>query len=78
MPRSIPEAVDNKSCHSCQFWNRANYTGQCRRHAPVTLGENRAIWPWTVETDWCGDWDQKIQPNPGMQEILDKFKAENP
>ena len=34
--------------------------GECRRHAPT--GSNR--WHWTDGNDWCGDYEQKAEPEP--------------
>ncbi len=52
--------------------------GWCRRNAPpasVTHGDPNhannsvaAVWPWTDETDWCGEFkpkEKEYKPGPG-------------
>jgi hypothetical protein len=45
-------------------------TGSCRRYAPHPYNVNSeeyseipndvaAVWPWTMEDDFCGDWAEK-------------------
>lgn len=42
--------------------------GECRRHAPqpVTTAEwkqeFKAVFPLTSDFDWCGEWQQKPEP----------------
>ena len=52
-----------KACEACAYWDSAdNKTGECRRHAPVTVAFNvdaatkyEAKFPETKASDWCGD-----------------------
>lgn len=60
------------NCRACRFWNpttdvgrgnaRANaVVGECRRHAPVQTGGERAMlsrWSTVGYSDWCGDFER--------------------
>ena len=62
------------SCDNCRFWQDIDPPGsddpigECRRHAPqpVTTAEwkqeFRAAFPLTPDFDWCGEWQQKPEP----------------
>ncbi len=56
-------------CETCRFWDKPDATviGICRRHAPRAMVgwqhedshpnfNQWALWPATVETEWCGEW----------------------
>lgn len=55
-------------CENCRFWATNNDTvGECRRNNPVPIVsggvtstspyvmDRAAMWPFTRETDWCGE-----------------------
>ena len=56
-----------QTCTSCSFWDQADRDvpiGRCRRYAPrphlevLTQLEDYtdgAVWPYTEETEWCGE-----------------------
>jgi hypothetical protein len=52
-------ADDEIKCGNCRFFN----DGECRRHAPVVLGETAedTVWPIVSRSDWCGDF-QRAKP----------------
>lgn len=65
---------DGVTCARCRWWDNKydieeeeNGTGVCRRHAPVATGrttneddyERFPLWPLTLESEWCGDWEHK-------------------
>ena len=51
-------------CRQCRFWNlRGAFPnglehGAFQRNAPTCTGYN--AFPVTMETDWCGEWKQKL------------------
>lgn len=56
-------------CKQCRHWEQdTNYSsvgeyGRCRINPPtvqlVVLGGTfMAVWPYTSEKDWCGEWEQ--------------------
>ena len=56
-------------CEDCRFWDNSTQsgsaqpdtTGLCRRKAPrVNKFTGMAFWPFTEDTDWCGE----FQPEP--------------
>jgi hypothetical protein len=55
-------------CASCIYWEKvdakyaAENQGVCRRNAPqIQKGREMlfALWPYTHDADWCGEWVQK-------------------
>lgn len=48
------------NCEICIYWAQSTdtNTGACRRHAPkpVPGKEQLAVWPLTLNTNWCGDY----------------------
>ncbi|PZU95515.1 MAG: hypothetical protein DI527_00470 [Chelatococcus sp.] len=55
--------MSRKLCCTCQWWDNsassavsAAETGQCRRLPPgFDDRTGLAVWPFTEETDWCGE-----------------------
>ena len=47
------------NCELCVYWAKETEvrTGACRRNAPKPAPgkEQLAVWPLTLDTDWCGD-----------------------
>ena len=47
------------NCQLCVYWAKDTEvrTGLCRRNAPKPAPgkEQLAVWPLTLNTDWCGD-----------------------
>jgi hypothetical protein len=47
------------NCQLCVYWAKDAEvrTGACRRNAPKPAPgkEQLAVWPLTLNTDWCGD-----------------------
>ncbi|GAI28982.1 unnamed protein product [marine sediment metagenome] len=60
---------ENVHCKDCTFWkctdaNPKTYLGECHYHAPTPLlkcflGKPIAVWPITVENDWCSDGEKE-------------------
>ena len=63
-----------ETCGSCRFWRAKEGRtpdeqgdSDCRRNAPVAApwtedGEyetNYVIWPVTLDTEWCGEWQER-------------------
>lgn len=60
--------VENPSeCRNCRFFDRSavkTHWGDCRRRAPTTraaptTSPNLRGWPLVLESDWCGEWEQR-------------------
>ena len=58
-------------CDKCRFWDghktqeNPNFaiSGECRRHAPRVVPEDRDLtttWPDTASHEWCGEWEEVI------------------
>jgi hypothetical protein len=49
----------NATCELCVYWAKETEVriGACRRYAPKPApgNEQLAVWPPTLNTDWCGD-----------------------
>lgn len=56
----------SETCETCKFWDnstsssfaaeRGEESGQCRRGVPGHDSRTgMAVWPFTVENDWCGE-----------------------
>ena len=58
-----------RTCEECKFWDTAvkmagddqDLTGLCRRHAPVPITSRNGAgeWPFTEDSDWCGEYQPK-------------------
>ena len=63
-----------ETCSTCMFWKqveRYKDRGECRRHGPRPSARSFwTAWPTTLPEDWCGDYEEKIEP-PG------EFRAED-
>lgn len=55
-------------CEDCRFWDASSQaaaaepdtTGACRRAPPhVDDRTGLAMWPYTEDTDWCGEFREK-------------------
>ncbi|MGD8307402.1 MAG: hypothetical protein PVF17_12170 [Ignavibacteria bacterium] len=44
-------------CKTCGYYKEIykDSGGECRKHAPDSIGD----WPLVYEWDWCGDWTKK-------------------
>lgn len=58
-----------KRCEDCRFWDNssslrdAENTGQCRILPPrAERHTGRAVWPYTEDTDWCGNFTETTAP----------------
>jgi hypothetical protein len=64
--------ANDRACRDCDYWERredigAGSHGLCRREPPwrlLIIGEDVKAggsgWPTTVDTDWCGDFEMKV------------------
>lgn len=51
------------TCSNCRYWDNSSSssltdaeTGKCRRSSPgFDSRTGIAVWPFTEETDWCGE-----------------------
>lgn len=53
-------------CENCKWWDTSSQaasaqedtTGLCRRKSPREFDQRTgmAIWPYTEDTDWCGEY----------------------
>ena len=62
---------NDPSCSGCSYWlpddnqthpSEPAVVGYCRRHAPQPLTDRvkqGALWPFTQDDDWCGDFELK-------------------
>jgi len=52
-----------EACEICVYWAKDPEvrTGACRRYAPEpgTGKEELAVWPMTLNTDWCGEFRRR-------------------
>ncbi len=47
----------NNICRRCKFWRAITDDGGfCRRDSPVTLSDGKTAWPFTLSSDWCGEY----------------------
>jgi hypothetical protein len=61
----------NRTCETCAYgkWTGSPYR-ECRRRAPITLGEqrlggiNHPVWPTVKADDGCGEWEANPTPPP--------------
>lgn len=69
------------SCATCRAWKQLDpakpVIGECRRHAPVVIdrswtsptyglqAETATVWPQTLPTDWCFDYQPPLVDNAG-------------
>jgi hypothetical protein len=55
-----------ESCGTCKHWLRFPSEpvgqGSCRRHAPLPGSASKALWPTTLEVDWCGEYQKENPP----------------
>ncbi len=68
MTKKVEPAEDQKTCKNCKYWNfqKEEGVGECRRNPPATFfdqeeGAAFALWPYTDDTDWCGEFSRKLQ-----------------
>lgn len=66
-------SADTKGrCETCSWWDTSaqspnaepDTTGLCRQRPPRAdkrLGT--AVWPFTSDTDWCGEYKREPQPD---------------
>lgn len=64
---SEDDDAQTKCCDTCRFWDNSTQlgsaepdtTGQCRIRPPkVSKITGRAVWPFTEDSDWCGEYDR--------------------
>lgn len=53
-PSNPPESESSKACSVCRHWVPSGGLGECRRGWPTPNGMERAVWPMTRPTDFCG------------------------
>ena len=50
-------------CGNCFYWRMrvVHQFGifECRRHAPIIIGDSARRFPQTNNGDWCGDWEAR-------------------
>lgn len=51
-----------KICKNCKWWIRIADWGDCRKHAPITIGDTQTgiynpIWPQPDTHQGCGDFE---------------------
>ena len=59
-------------CSECLFWQPIGSSdgmtfGECRISSPVALPDDRAVWPQTLASDWCGDFMQESEQEETAQ-----------
>lgn len=61
--------MTTKTCENCTHGNDVgltSYRRECRRHAPSTAPGHGVMppaqWPIVANSDWCGDFEAKLQP----------------
>lgn len=63
-----------ETCENCRFWQESEKRkgqGWCRRNPPRHIADNppnalrglgitnRGIWPATIDSDWCGEFEER-------------------
>jgi hypothetical protein len=65
--------MDNGSCERCRWWDNSTQqasaqpdtTGACRVRPPrINKITGGAMWPFTTDTDWCGDYSPDPDDSP--------------
>ena len=57
------EQSEPPRCSNCRFYAAHNkWHGLCRRHPPTPILSAMDRFPKTKPTDWCGEYEQTIQP----------------
>ena len=72
--------MPDKFCHNCRFWERdedSAFNGECHRRAPRPSNSvidsddgaegKIAVWPITLNIEWCGEWSAKESPSRDEQ-----------
>jgi hypothetical protein len=61
------------TCEFCHYWGRERWLGmpeECRRHAPMLKEQDglpRPSWPRTEHTDWCGDFEERLDSENNLR-----------
>jgi hypothetical protein len=67
--------IDERRCRNCCWWVRGQIvrsasgepidtSGECHRRAPTVKqapSTTRDIWPSTLGSEYCGDWDAVVR-----------------
>ena len=70
-------------CENCKFWivtggTDTGLVGECRRNSPSPILEEKpvdsnfryALWPVTVDKQWCGDYEKKPMATKELMERM--------
>jgi len=55
---------DQETCDNCRFWagHDDGDGGDCRRNPPKAIeNSRRGVWPVTVCSEWCGEYQKVIK-----------------
>lgn len=59
-----PIPAEMQACKNCRFLRRIGAHLECRRCSPKIFltdeGDQPGFWPDVCETDWCGEWQERV------------------
>ncbi|CAK0770305.1 conserved hypothetical protein [Azospirillaceae bacterium] len=57
-----------ETCYTCRYWigqgvRERGPKGSCRRYPPVVTNRHpEGVFPISLSTDWCGEWQRALPP----------------
>lgn len=54
---------EDERCRDCRWWGGVDGAerGVCRAGRPVSDGRGSCSWPVTGGSDWCREWEGKVE-----------------